>query len=64
MSGILLMAMGIGQAMACQAGPANEWKRGIEQQRQADLGNGCYLNPIIAGNHPTLRLSRMGMITT
>ncbi|GKW38870.1 family 43 glycosylhydrolase [Pectobacterium carotovorum] len=52
LSGILLMAVGIGQAIACQAGPANEWMRGIEQQRQADLGNGCYLNPIIAGDHP------------
>ncbi len=26
--------------------------RGIEGQRKADLGNGTYLNPIIAGDHP------------
>ena len=28
------------------------WARGIENQRQADLGNGTYLNPIVAGDHP------------
>jgi len=29
-----------------------EWARGIEGQRKADLGNGTYLNPIMAGDHP------------
>jgi len=28
------------------------WPRGIEGQRKADLGNGTYLNPIMAGDHP------------
>ncbi|MEN0036669.1 MAG: family 43 glycosylhydrolase [Cellvibrio sp.] len=28
------------------------WGRGIEGQRKADLGNGTYLNPIIAGDRP------------
>ena len=28
------------------------WGRGVEGQRQADLGNGYYQNPIIAGDHP------------
>ncbi len=28
------------------------WARGIENQRKADLGNGYYLNPILAGDHP------------
>lgn len=28
------------------------WARGIEGQRQADLGNGFYLNPILSGDHP------------
>ena len=28
------------------------WARGIEGQRKADLGNGYYLNPIMAGDHP------------
>lgn len=29
-----------------------QWGRGIEGQRKADLGNGTFLNPIIAGDHP------------
>ena len=29
-----------------------EWPRGIEGQRRGDLGNGTYLNPILAGDHP------------
>jgi xylan 1,4-beta-xylosidase len=28
------------------------WPTGIEGQRKADLGNGTFLNPIIAGDHP------------
>ncbi|MHB8812173.1 MAG: family 43 glycosylhydrolase [Steroidobacteraceae bacterium] len=28
------------------------WAKGIEGQRKADLGNGTYLNPIVAGDHP------------
>jgi beta-xylosidase len=28
------------------------WPAGIEGQRKADLGNGFYLNPIFAGDHP------------
>jgi len=32
--------------------PAPIWGHGIEGQRKADLGNGTYLNPIIAGDHP------------
>jgi xylan 1,4-beta-xylosidase len=32
--------------------PARRWSRGIEGQRQADLGDGTYLNPIVAGDHP------------
>lgn len=31
---------------------ATPWKRGIEHQRQADLGNGTYLNPVFAGDRP------------
>ena len=29
-----------------------DWGQGIEGQRKADLGNGTYLNPIVAGDHP------------
>ncbi|KRG69549.1 family 43 glycosylhydrolase [Pseudoxanthomonas dokdonensis] len=28
------------------------WKRGIENQRKADLGDGTFLNPVLAGDHP------------
>ncbi|MBB4733961.1 beta-xylosidase [Xanthomonas arboricola] len=35
---------------ACTRTP--QWARGIEGQRKADLGNGTYLNPIVAGDHP------------
>lgn len=31
---------------------APHWGRGIEGQRTADLGDGTYRNPIIAGDHP------------
>src|SRR5688500_13597404 len=33
-------------------GKAGGWKRGIENQRQADLGDGRFLNPVLAGDHP------------
>src|SRR6188768_105730 len=28
------------------------WARGIEGQRKADLGDGTFLNPLMAGDHP------------
>ncbi len=28
------------------------WAKGIEGQRKADLGNGTFLNPVMAGDHP------------
>ncbi|RZJ03511.1 MAG: xylan 1,4-beta-xylosidase [Brevundimonas sp.] len=31
---------------------AMEWRRGIENQRRGDLGDGRYLNPVLAGDHP------------
>jgi len=37
---------------AAPVAAAPEWARGIEGQRKADLGNGFYLNPIVAGDHP------------
>lgn len=38
----------------CEKIPAKhaEWGRGFEGQRKADLGDGRYLNPIMAGDHP------------
>jgi xylan 1,4-beta-xylosidase len=39
---------------------AMRWGRGFEGQRRADLGNGTYLNPIFAGDHPDPSLLRDG----
>jgi len=39
-------------AAAAGARQPARWRGGIEGQRQADLGNGSYLNPIVAGDHP------------
>ncbi|MDR7299797.1 hypothetical protein J2X16_005175, partial [Pelomonas aquatica] len=35
---------------ACAPG-SHEFGHGLEGQRKADLGNGTYLNPIVAGDH-------------
>lgn len=40
--------------------PKPRWGKGIEGQRKADLGNGTYLNPIIAGDHPDPTLLKDG----
>lgn len=37
---------------SCQATKSISWAKGFEGQRKTDLGNGCYVNPIIAGDHP------------
>ena len=39
---------------------ASLWKRGIENQRRADLGDGSYLNPILAGDRPDPSVLRDG----
>lgn len=36
------------------------WGSGIEGQRRADLGNGTFLNPIFAGDHPDPTILRDG----
>jgi xylan 1,4-beta-xylosidase len=41
---------GLASATADAATPA--WPRGIEGQRKADLGNGRFLNPVLAGDYP------------
>jgi len=50
-----LTFIGCAQAAPCVPTGAPlrpQWARGIEGQRKADLGNGTFLNPIIAGDHP------------
>ncbi len=42
----------VSTAAASPAEPAPKPGAGIEGQRKADLGNGTYLNPIVAGDHP------------
>ncbi len=37
-----------------------QWAKGIEGQRKADLGNGTFLNPVFAGDHPDPSLLRDG----
>ena len=39
---------------------ASPWKRGIENQRQADLGDGTFLNPVFAGDRPDPSVLRDG----
>lgn len=42
------------------AGAAPQWKRGVENQRQADLGDGTFLNPVLAGDPPDPSVLRDG----
>jgi beta-xylosidase len=37
-----------------------KWRRGIENQRRADLGDGAFLNPILSGDHPDPTIIRDG----
>jgi len=54
-----LIAPGVASAATVGAAPAKcpattpaSWGVGVEGQRRADLGDGTYLNPIVAGDHP------------
>jgi beta-xylosidase len=44
----------------CAAPPAPRWAHGVEQQRRADLGDGRFLNPILAGDFPDPSILRVG----
>jgi len=47
----------------CASSPAeSNWAAGIEGQRRADLGNGFYLNPVLAGDHPDPSILKDGNI--
>ncbi|QNQ09539.1 family 43 glycosylhydrolase [Sphingomonas alpina] len=41
-----------GAAMATTASPPPTWRRGLDNQRIADLGDGRFLNPIVSGDRP------------
>jgi len=47
-----------GQVLAEPATPA--WPRGVDGQRRPDLGNGRFLNPVFAGDHPDPTVLRDG----
>lgn len=49
---ITLPAQAAASNTAACASPFPGWGRGIEGQRKADRGDGTYVNPIIAGDHP------------
>lgn len=51
---LLALLLPVLPAPAADTGGATapQWARGIEHQRQADLGDGTYLNPVLAGDHP------------
>ena len=40
------------RAATCDPKPAPTWGHGVEGQRTADRGDGTFLNPIVAGDHP------------
>lgn len=45
---------------AASLDPRPKWRRGIEGQRIADLGDCRHLNPIMAGDHPEPSISKDG----
>ena len=55
-----------GAQMGTLPGPAPAgvptWAKGIEGQRKADLGNGTFLNPILAGDHPDPSILKDGEV--
>lgn len=55
-----VLAQGSAATSSLDPHAAMRWARGIEGQRKADLGNGTFLNPVFAGDHPDPALLRDG----
>jgi xylan 1,4-beta-xylosidase len=55
-----LLAQGSAASSSLDPHEAMRWGRGFEGQRKADLGNGKFLNPVFAGDHPDPALLRDG----
>jgi xylan 1,4-beta-xylosidase len=55
-----LLAQGSAATSSLDPHAAMRWAKGFEGQRRADLGNGTFLNPIFAGDHPDPSLLRDG----
>ncbi|AJP74479.1 family 43 glycosylhydrolase [Sphingomonas hengshuiensis] len=47
-----MLRPGDAAAAPAQAKPVPQWKRGLDNQRIADLGDGRFLNPLLAGDRP------------
>ncbi len=45
---------------ACPPTPAPTWRAGVEGQRRGDLGDGTYLNPVLAGDRPDPNILKDG----
>jgi xylan 1,4-beta-xylosidase len=45
-------AMASVQPTVARGDERRKWRQGAEGQRQADLGDGTFLNPILSGDHP------------
>ena len=55
-----LRAQGARAIAALDPHAGMRWGRGVEGQRRADLGNGRFLNPVFAGDHPDPAILRDG----
>lgn len=55
-----ILAQGARASASLDPHGAMRWPAGIEGQRRADLGNGRFLNPVIAGDRPDPSLIRDG----
>jgi xylan 1,4-beta-xylosidase len=51
---------GRAEAADCGAAAAPRWSAGIEGQRKSDLGDGRYLNPVLAGDRPDPNILKDG----
>ncbi len=58
--GFPLLAQGSRATASLDPYEAMRWGRGVEGARRADLGNGTFLNPVFAGDHPDPSLLRDG----
>jgi len=55
-----LLAQGSRASSSLDPFGSMRWARGFEGQRRADLGNGTFLNPVFAGDHPDPSIIRDG----
>jgi beta-xylosidase len=58
--GVPLLAQGSRATASLDPYQGMKWGKGFEGQRKADLGNGRFLNPVFAGDHPDPTILRDG----